>query len=304
MDSSDQPHSGSPVDGVARSGPPTWFGPLFAIFGGAFLVVAIVALGDTDFATRALFIGVSGLFVAVGIGLTIVSLRRTRPSPGPGTQSLREAVRSALGDRLPGEPDRASHAFRRPLSRVVGDLVVTPIAAIAFIGLAAALATGAIEPGGINRIIGLALSLFFAALLTLASLATASRGLGRSGIEVGARGIWTPESDWLHWHEIAEVRLETHRMNTGRRSTATIVYDRIGIIPVDPERRRGPWSARAVRRLSLGYRQILERFVPPGMFGSVEPAPFGVSSFEIEEPLAEVVLSIRAFAPVLDRSVT
>lgn len=302
MESSDQPHSGSPVDGEASSGPPRWFGPMFAIFGGAFLVVAIVALGDTDFATRALFIGVSGLFVAVGIGLTIVSLRRTRPSEGGGTQGPREAVRSALGDRFPGDPDRASHAFRRPMSRVVGDLVLAPIAAIAFSGLAAALATGAIEPGGINRIIGLALSLFFAALLILASLATASRGLGRSGIEVAARGIWTPESDWLDWHEIAEVRLETQRMNTGRRSTATIAYDRIGIIPVDPDLRRGPWSARAARRLSFAYRQLLGRFVPPGMFGSVEPAPFGVSSFEIEEPLAQVVLRIRTFAPVRDRS--
>jgi hypothetical protein len=201
----------------------------------------------------------------------------------------------------------AVHQFRRPVSRVLVDLLGAPIGAVLFLGFALLLLVGVVPMDGADpvsallfRILGPLVFGFFGLLMATGVPTLLRRGLQRTVLRIGPEGIWTPEMGQLAWSAIGEVRQESMRSFPGDEgASSTVSYGRLGIVPVDPAR------SIAVRR-SLAWRMIgafmdLVRRMRPGIdVPDMETlAPFGVYEYEIEGPLAAAFASVERFRPVI-----
>lgn len=188
--------------------------------------------------------------------------------------------------------------FDRSAGRVVMDLVLAPIGALVFLGVAAAAASGALAADPLMRLVFACVFGFFGLVMAAGALVTIRRGPSRTMLEVGPEGIWTPELGRLRWDEIAEVRLESMR-GPGAVSGSTARYRQLGIVPRDPARR--PAGAMAVGSVLTGSFTRFVRLLDPSIrIGATSLAPFGVAEYELERPIAEVVRSVARFHPVVD----
>jgi uncharacterized protein DUF3592 len=260
---------------------------------------------STGFIIGPIVLGVGLLGGGAGVVLTVRTLRRRGAS---AEESAAERVADPAtdpsmlpGDRVAGDPDPVTYAFRRPVSRIVIDLVVTPIAAAGFLTMAYLLVTGRLTDELGARAAGLVAGLF-GVMLALGAISAFARGLRRTVVEVGPGGFWNPELGRLPWSEIAEVRFELLRMPAGsEHHTGTINYGRIGIVPTDPGRPRGSAVWRLAGALSHGMVALGNRLNPRSAL-TLDSATFGTYAYEVEGGLGPIIRRIRAFAPVVDRS--
>jgi hypothetical protein len=248
-----------------------------------------------------------GLFVVVGIRLTVLTIRRRR-SGGVGEGASPAGADSETGspfvpgERLPGDPGGEPRAFRRPPSRVVIDLLGPPIVAVLFLGAAALFVTGTIEPGDVvARLVFPLVFGFFGIFLALSSVASIRRGTRRTILQVGPAGIWTPETDWLRWDEIAEVRLEDAMAGPSTRATPRAGYRRLGIVPIDPG--RAP-AASATRLLGIVTRGLAAVARQSGRRGPapMDAAAIGFYDYELTGGLGPVIAAVRGHRGVADRT--
>lgn len=374
----------------SRSGPPVWFGPLFAAMGAAFMVFAVLgyqnsaALSERGATTTAtitdkriqrdedstryllsyrfeaadgsthggsftvsrsrfestatgglltvtylpddpgistadpaerpsllllsVVLGMTGLFVVVGIGLTVGTIRaRRRAAAGPpddGAEATPEpGSPQAPGARLTGEPDDVTRSFGRSPGRAVAELVAPPIVAVLLLAVTWLIVTGRIvadEPGD-----GIAFAIVCGLLgvaMVLATVGGLRRGLRTTLVRVGPDGICTPEAGLLGWADIGEVRLEsshsTVRRSGFRSTTLRPGIRRLGVVPADPGRVRPSTAATIGRLLTEVSRRAARRPLV-----EIDPAPIGVYEYEIVGGLGPLIAAIRAHAPVSDRTI-
>ncbi len=232
--------------------------------------------------------GVGGLFGLIGIGISIDGLRRRRSGEAAHVAGPKESA--------PG-----IHRFHRSVMRILVDLVLAPIGALAFLAFGYLLLSGTLTSDPLGRALGL-LAGFFGVLMATGALTTVRRGVGRTVFEIGPDGAWSPEMGRLRWDEIAEVRLESMRGPGGGRGHAltTNRYLRLGIVPKDPSiaaRNRALGFAAAMTK---GFMAFAKRLGPQVRLGPTDLAPFGVVDYEIEESIDDVVEAARRYAPVID----
>jgi len=221
-----------------------------------------------------------------------------------------------------------SATFRRPVSRVVVDLLGAPFGAVAFLAAALLLGSGTLRPDPDDalttfgaRFVAPVLFGAFGLLMAAGVPAALRRGFNREVLRIGADGMWTPEMGRLSWDEIAEVRLESVRGFAGGdheesgtsltvgsltisdtdlrlREVPMATYGRLGIVPRDPAR------AQAVRR-SLAWRMTsgllnAARTIRPGtaVQDLAELAPFGVYAYEIGGAIGPAVAAVQAYREV------
>ncbi len=225
--------------------------------------------------------GIGGLFTLLGVGMTISGLMRPRAG--------------ASAEFAPG-----THRFKRSVMRVLVDVVFQPIGAVAFLGMAFALASGAFGGDPIARFL-FVLPAFFGVLLALGSVASLRRGLGRTIFEVGPDGIWTPEMGRLAWDAIAEVRLESMRGMAGGDVPATSRYLRVGVVPKNPGLAKGDGLTRLTIGMTNGFFGFVKRLQPQARLAPADLAPFGVTDFEIEDSIDEVVDAVARYTAVIDQ---
>ena len=227
---------------------------------------------------------------------------------------------------MDGDPTAATRtdAFRRPLSRVLVDLLGAPVGAVLFLGFSLALLTGLVPLGPMDlpwRVIGLLVFGFFGILMAAGVPSSLRRGMRRTALEVGPAAMWTPEMGRLAWNEIAEVRLEAARGFAGgdhgeSGSTLSIgsvtisdrgrqaeqipmtTYQRLGIVPSDPARGDKVRRAPAMRMVGA-YLDFLRRMRPSASLPDPSAlAPFGVYDFDIGGRMYAAVESVQRFRPV------
>lgn len=202
--------------------------------------------------------------------------------------------RPAVGEVAPGV-----FRFRRPVMRILLDLLLAPVGAVGFLVMAWFMATGALGQDPITRIAAV-MPAFFGMLLTIGALITVRRGVRRTVFEVTPDGIWSPESGRLPWYAIAEVRMESMRGLNDADVVATTDYLRVGVVPKDASLAARQRSWRAATALGNAFLGFVQRIVPGTRLGPVDLAAFGVAGYEIEESIADVVNAVRRYAPIVD----
>jgi hypothetical protein len=155
--------------------------------------------------------------------------------------------------------------------------------------------------GGVTRGAGLAFEVFFvgglALMLGLMTARTLRHGVARVAIKVGPDGIWLPESGWLGWDDIADVRLEI-LVNPAAASDPSQLSRRIGVMPRDElARARVPLAQRVTSPL---YALYFKRFNPYTEGPPVKLAPFGVSEYEVAVGLDPVLAAIARYRAVTE----
>lgn len=215
-----------------------------------------------------------------------------------------------------------TQTFRRPISRVIVDLLGPLVGSIAFLGVALALLIGLFDANPLIRVFGVFLFGLFGILMASGVLPGIRRGLNRAVLEVGPDGLWTPEMGRLAWSAIADVRIEQVRGFAGgdhesdsslsvsvgdisistddfrKPEIPTTMYTRIGIVPADPslvarERGRLGWRITSwMSRVSTSVNPASPAPDPSRL------APFGVYAYEIDGPLSAAVDAIREYRPV------
>jgi hypothetical protein len=201
-----------------------------------------------------------------------------------------------------------TYSFRRPVSRVIVDLVGLPLGALLFLGGAWLMLTGAIVADDpiaaiLTRFVAPLFFGFFGLLMASGIPASLRRGARRTVLKIGPEGMWTPEMGTLNWNEIADVRLEAIPGFSGRHAgedppQSPTIYRRLGIFPRDAGR-----SAAVRRGLTwrmLGWMQDVTRAVSPRarMKNIEDMAPYGVFAYEIDRPLEDAVAVIQHYREV------
>jgi hypothetical protein len=197
--------------------------------------------------------------------------------------------------------------FRRPTSRVIVDLVATPIGALAFLGFAIFLLLGGFPTRDPytwlgTRVLGPLVFGFFGLLMAAGVPMMLRRGFRAVVLRIGPEGIWTPEMGQLAWVQIAEVRHESIRGFSGDDSDSAAAggtwYGRIGIVPTDPER-TAQVRRSLVWRMFSGFIGLVKRMRPSVQVEDPDQmAPYGIYEYEISRPLEEVIASVERFRPV------
>jgi uncharacterized membrane protein SirB2 len=261
-----------------NAAPPLWVGLSAALVGVGLLAAGLSGPEDMSGFGAIAFTGAGLLFGAIGIALSLTTLRETR---------------TRYPAHLAGENTGLDRFTRSPM-RILVDLVLAPLGGIGFIALAVLIPrTG--DP--MTWLFSLLSGLFAFIMLSTAAV-TMRRGWRRTVAEVDPDGIWTPELPRrLAWDEIDHLEAEAARGAAGSAGTAT--YRRLGIWPRDPE-----LAARAPgRRIGsvIGSFAALANRVAPGA-GISDPAamaPFGIWAFELEQDFAELLRSVRRYAPIV-----
>jgi hypothetical protein len=187
-----------------------------------------------------------------------------------------------------------TRVFRRRLAYQIADIgCVPPLFAISILFLGLAIA----EPGSlpldfIVLFVG-GLAVMLGGLLT----GTLRHGVRRIAIKVGPDGLWVPESGWLPWGEIEEVRLEI-LVNRAAASDPSQLSRRIGIVPRDRSlRARIPMAQRLASPL---YNLYFKQFNPYAEEPPVKLAPFGVYEYEVAVGLEPVLAAIAEYRLVTE----
>lgn len=181
--------------------------------------------------------------------------------------------------------------FRRPASQLLLDAVFVPVFLVGFVTLLVTRTAREMGPlfevgflGGISVILALSL------------LETLRHGIRRDAIALGPTGIWLPETGWLRWEAVAEVRLEV-LVNPRPATNVRPETRRLGIVPADPEiAARIPPVQRAWRLLWSYF----SRFNPYTGGPPIELAPFGVMEAVVVGGLDPVVAAIRPHHEVVE----
>jgi hypothetical protein len=215
-----------------------------------------------------------------------------------------------------GGRDGVAQTFERPAWRVAFDLVAAPIGAVLFLGMAIALLGDALAhpsdlPGPIGQMQYLAPAMFglFGLIMGAAAIASIQRGLQRNLLEVGPRGIWTPEMGRLAWDEVAEIRCDrvvgatvagVGSLAAGNRAGEGGGFLMLGIVPRDGAVAKRARSAVAWRLSEyatdvLGWIARQVRWTRPS-----DLAPFCVADYEIGGRMDEAIAAIRQYHEVTD----
>jgi hypothetical protein len=187
-----------------------------------------------------------------------------------------------------------TRVFRRRLAYQIADIgCVPPLFAIAILILVLAIT----RPGSFP----LDFAVFFVGGLALMLggmlVRTLRNGVQRIAIKVGPDGLWVPESGWLDWDEIEEVRLEI-LVGPAAASDPSQLSRRIGIVPRDPRlRARIPVAQRIASPL---YGLYFRRFNPYTEGPPVKLAPFGVYEYEVAVGLDPVLAAIAEYRTVTE----
>lgn len=195
-----------------------------------------------------------------------------------------------------------TYRFERPVSRVVVDLVATPLGAVVFGALALAILAGLIRIEGPERFLFAGMAGFFALLLGVGSVVTFRRGLRRTILEVNESGIWTPEMGFLAWSDVAEVRRESYLAPAGGRGGGPRVMrrERLGIVPRAGAEVSSSKAAGLGLGMARGYYGFVGRIAGAEVPSIDHLAPHGIEDYELSVPLDDVVASISHFRPVVD----
>lgn len=188
---------------------------------------------------------------------------------------------------------------KRSMGRQVANLVLTPIGAVAFLVMAAALGSGEISPDPMARLLGGLIFGFFGLLLAAGAVAAIMHGLDSRLIEVDAGDVWLPEMGRLPWSALAEVRLETIRGVGGGDGPVTAAYRRLGFVPRDPSIRPNAatsfgWS------MTRGFFALLRRMAPDARFGADDAAPFGVMEVDAGKAFEPLLEAVRRHVEIVD----
>ena len=252
------------------------------------------------------FGGMGALFGLMGPVLVITALRNRR-----GAAAAAAAGASSVGSAVVQPADlRRVDVFTRTPMAVFG-LVAAPIAGLAFFAIAIyGLGQLGSDPGWI---IGVVMGGFFGLLLVASGVAGLRSGLGLRMAEIGPNGIWLRGLGQLAWSEVGEVRVEQARGIGAQRGTrvgmgvgaigvsaesesVTASYRRLGIIPRDPAL-ANPKPGLA-RLMSSAFIRFLNTIRPgTGLTDPIALSTYGINAAELEQPLDEVVASIRRFLP-------
>jgi hypothetical protein len=260
--------------------------------------------------------GIGLLFAAVGAVLVWTSIRARRA--GARATAGRPAAAETPGAGTPADASTTA----AELARVRVDVFTRSRMRVLYTALAPFIGLGSIVVGGwslthaadLEWLFFGGLAAFLGSLFLLIGVNQVSKGLGRRMLEVGPDGIWLRGLGRLPWSDVGEVRLEeAHRVpavavagaeadgrRTGEGTVTRVVdptYTRVGIVPGDPElASRDPWGllgtvTAAMRGAVASMRPAADGPDP------VAPAPYGIASYEIEQPLEQVVASLRRFIP-------
>lgn len=222
-----------------------------------------------------------------------------------GIVLVRNSLRLLGGDRTVltpiaprGAQPEVTYVFRRPASRVMIDLLAAPIGAALFLGGAWLIGlSGTVDAGLIGGIAFLLGFGFFGVLLLAATPYGLRRGLRRSVLEVGPRGVWIPEMGTLAWNEVREVRLEGVPSPADSGGPAT--YARLGIVPADPARERAVRQGLAWRMVA-GFTRFLRRSRPSATVADLDQlAAFGIFDYDLGGSLDQAIAAVRRYRDVL-----
>ena len=183
--------------------------------------------------------------------------------------------------------------------RILVDLILAPVGAIAFLALAVFLATGTIAVDPVGRVVGFLGFGFFGVLMAVGALMTIRRGVRRVIIEIGPDGAWTPDMGRLTWSEIAEVRLESMRAPSRGDMPTTTRYLRLGILPKDTALASRP-ALRLATGMTNAFLGLVRRIAPSVRLGPTDLAPYGVTDYELEDSIEQVVDAARKYVVVID----
>ena len=187
-----------------------------------------------------------------------------------------------------------TQVFRRRLAYQIADVgCVPPLFAISILMVGLAIS----RPGAFP----LDFTVFFvggtALVLGRMLVRTLRHGVQRIAIKVGPDGLWVPESGWLDWDEIEEVRLEV-LVNRAAASDPSQLPRRIGIVPRDRRlRARLPVAQRIASPL---YGLHFRRFNPYTEGPPVKLAPFGIFEYEVAVGLDPVLAAIAEYRTVAE----
>jgi hypothetical protein len=249
---------------------PLWLGLLCTAVG----VATIVAFMEQSLPAAAFGL----LFILLGVALTLTSI----------TAARNRRPRTAEGRPVPVA------VFTRSPMRILLDLVLAPVGALAFFAVAVAMPFGPI---------GSVLFGFFGLVMLLGAAVTVRRGVRRRVVEVGPDGIWTPELPRrLAWSEIDKVEAEASVGSAGEAGLA--VYHRLGIWPADRSiaaAAPGRGAASLVRGFASVANQLAwatGRETSVGLSDPAAMAPFGINAYEIEQDFDELLRAVGRYLPV------
>jgi hypothetical protein len=188
---------------------------------------------------------------------------------------------------------------RRSTARQLANLVLTPIGAQAFLGMAVALGSVALAADFMARVAGGLLFGFFGLLLAAGAIVAVREGIDSRLIEVDPTGVWIRGMGRLPWSAIAEVRLESMRGVGSGDAPVSAGYRRLGFVPRDPSIR--PDAATSLGwSLTRGFFAMFRRMVPKTRFGFDNPAPFGVMDLDAGAAFEPLLAAVRRQVEVVD----